>query len=196
VFGVAVPALIIGFRPVVLPVLAFFYGASGNAAFDVTLTSSKWAAAAAIALLLVWPVLILNVQQRICSPLLKADDAAFTRGFSIAAAVSIGIVPLVILLTGGPIMERAPNIDVGLFWANHAAALVLLIALGGWLAILIAKLPDAVRVLFEFDASAEGLTVIGIALLAGVLLPGWMWALLLIVVMLIASSAQLLQRVK
>jgi outer membrane protein assembly factor BamB len=196
VIGVAVPALIVGFRPVVLPVLGFFYGASGNPAFDVAVTSSKWAAAAAVALLLVWPVLILSIQQRIWSPLLSAGDAAFTRGFSIAAAVSIGIVPLVILLTGDPIMERAPNVDVGLFWTNHAAALVLLIALGGWLAILIAKLPDSLRALFEFDSSTEELTVIGIALLAGVLLPGWMWALLLIVVMLIASSTLLLQRIE
>jgi hypothetical protein len=110
--------------------------------------------------------------------------------------VSIEIIPLAILLTGGPIIQRAPNVDVGLFWANHAAALVLLIALGGWVVILIAKLPDSLRLLFEFDFSAEELTVIGIALLAGLLLPGWMWALVLIVVMLITSSALLLQRIE
>ena len=196
VIGVAVPALIIGFGPVVVPVLEWFYGAAGNPAFDVALTSSKWAVAAAVALLLVWPVLILSVQQRIVSPLLSADDAAFTRGFSIAAAVSIGIVPLVILLTGRGIMARAPDVEVGLFWTNHAAALGLLIALGGWLAILIGKLPDLLRALLVFDFSADEWTITGIALLTGLLMPGWMWTLLLIVVMLIASSAVLLQRVE
>ena len=93
-------------------------------------------------------------------------------------------------------MGSAPNADVGLFWTNHAASLGLLMGFGVWLAVLIWKLPDSLRAFFEFDFSGEERVVIGIAFLAGLLVPGWMWALLLVVAMIMASSAVLVQRVE
>ncbi len=196
VIGVTLAVLLIGFRPVVMPVLEFFYGAPNNPAFEDTVMSSKWAAAAAMALLIAWPVLVLSVYRRILSPLLSANDAAFVRRASIAAAALAGLVPASILLTGRALMGSAPNADVGLFWTNHAASLGLLMGFGVWLAVLIWKLPDSLRAFFEFDFSGEERVVIGIALLAGLLVPGWMWALLLVVTMIMASSAVLLQRVE
>jgi hypothetical protein len=143
------------FRPVVVPVLEFFYGAPNNLAFEDTVMSSKWAAAAAMALLIAWPVLVLSVYRRILSPLLSANDAAFVRRASIAAAALAGLVPASILLTGRALMGSAPNADVGLFWTNHAASLGLLMGFGVWLAVLIWKLPDSLRAFFEFDFSGE-----------------------------------------
>jgi hypothetical protein len=195
VMGVAAAALIIAFEPVVLPVLEWLYGVSSNPAFEDAVTSSRWAVAAVAALLIAWPVLILSIHRRILSPLLGAQDAAVIRRFSVVAAALAGFVPAAVLLAGRAIMDRAPNVDVGIFWTNHAAALGLFIVLGVWLALLIWKLPDALRQALAFDFPAEEWIVAGIAILAGLLLPGWMWALLLVPALILASAAPLLQRV-
>jgi hypothetical protein len=125
----------------------------------------------------------------------SASHAGLVRWLSMAAATSVGIVPAVILLTGRAIMDRTPNTSLGLFWTNHAAAPALLISLGVWLAIPIGRLPDALRDSLSLDFSVEEATIIGIALLAG-LLPGWMWTFLLIVATMIAGSALLLQHIE
>jgi hypothetical protein len=195
VIGVAIPVLLIGQKPVVLPVLQFFYAAPDDHAFEHAITAAPLAVTAAIALLMAWPVLVFGIYRRMLSPLLSADEAAFARGFRIAALAPAGIIPITILLAGEPIMSSGLKTEVGIFWTNRAAALVLLVWAAVWLALLLSKLPGSRRSSLNLDASSDEITLVVIAILAGILLPGWMWALLLIVAMGIASSAYLLQRI-
>jgi hypothetical protein len=197
VIGVVIPVLLIGLKPVVLPVLQFFYAAPDDRAFEQAVTAAPLAVTAALALLLAWPVLVSGIYWRILSPLLSADEAAFARRFSIIAAIApAGIAPITILIASQTIMRSDLTTEVGIFWTNRAAALALLVGAVVWLALLFWKLPDSRRPSLNIAVSSDEITLAVITVLAGLLLPGWMWALLLIVAMSIASSTHLLQRLE
>jgi hypothetical protein len=193
--GAAMLALWVALDPVIVPALRWLYSAPDKDAFARAITSSPLATVSTIAVLLVYPALVIEIHRLFISPRLNASDAAFLRRYYWFAAALVITVPVTIFIAGRSIMGSDLEAEVNIFWTGRAAAIVFFAGLAAVLAHMIWKMPEPLRSTLDLDFSTGEIVVIVIALLAAALLPGWMWALLFGVTLSIISSVYVLQRV-
>jgi hypothetical protein len=193
VMGAVAVALAILYRPVVLPVLEFVY-------HDHTVTSAlstRWIPASAGALLVAWPMLILDLNRRSLIPLLPPEQVAVARRFGRYAAALIALVPPTIAVASRTAVGRDLSTELAIFWANRIAALALLLCVVGWLAALVRHLPEPAKSQYKLDIALDEALMGLIVALAAIFLPAWMWALLLALALgLTSGGVTLLNRIR
>ncbi len=196
VMGIVTLAAWAALEPVVLPGLEFLYQPEDSAAFEDAVMAAPLAAALALALLLAWPVLVWSVYRRLVLPRLGRYQRGFFRLYSLGAAALVAIVPIAVLIAARSLMNGDLEAGIGIFWTNRAASVAVFGGFALWLALLIANMPPTLKPDWKFNASNDEMVMMIVAILAGLLLPGWIWAVLLILVLAVFASTPLLHRVR
>jgi hypothetical protein len=190
------------FNPVVLPALGWVYDAVDNPAFKALLRDARLKPALAVALLFSWPFLV-RWAYRVATALdLPPDYAGLTRRFSRVLTAGAVVTPLIVLITSRKAMHSGQPVAINVYWTHCVAGITLGVLLLIALAALLRRLPDDVRAtimpdlsLNDSDDFATIITVL-LCVVAAILLPVWMWTLLLVVVLgSVAVATYLAERI-
>lgn len=196
--GVVSVLLLALFRPMIRPVLAWFYDGRGHAAFDHAVSAAPLMPVLALALFLVWPALVYAGYRMLGLADLKRSEIEVTRrlaqGLAGAAVLALPVVAFTSHAAFGP----AALPETVVFWTNRLTALVLMLALGGWYLWQYVSGSKAVREALDLgDFSVEDVGALIVAVLAVVLTPVWMWSLVTLLVLILAAGGYyLLDRVR
>ncbi|MBI5958877.1 MAG: hypothetical protein HY866_09095 [Chloroflexi bacterium] len=159
--------------PVVLPVMRWVYEMPQNSVLDALPVGFL---ALSVGALAVWPLLIHYVYTLILSPGLAPDERPSANRFRLVmSAAPLLWIAAATLLSRSAIWDHAT-----LFWFNRLIALLLgaLVMIGALL--LIESLGEFERLNFKRENwPVEKIVLSVIVIVAGLLLPVWMWALLL-----------------
>ncbi len=171
-WGLAVNVWAVLFDPVTMPILKWLYNLQDHPALS-TLHLSL-----ALGLLTIWPGLVYEAHRLILVPGLDDHDARLARYFSagvgLAPAVALGFV---VWLSHTPLGREYPA-AISMFWVNRIAEIVVLLLGVGYTALLSPQFKGWLREL------SPGRRAVGLAiLLAAALLPVWMGAILLMMIL-------------
>ncbi|MBN2303146.1 MAG: hypothetical protein JXQ72_01635, partial [Anaerolineae bacterium] len=195
--GLALIGLWLLFDPVVIPVLEWLYHMPEDGAFADILNDTPLIPLAALALWIAGPGLLRGLNGFMRTPDLKAAEQTLVHGMYRAALLAVILAPVAVALISRTPIGTELTTGLAFFWISRVAVMVMAAMIALRISTLVDQRKKTIAFSFQTKPGFDDGMLILLAALAGILVPLWMWALVIAVTLGLTSyGVYRLRRIK